>query len=411
VSTAVDAGAHRLLRRAAYATGGVFALSGAVQATWVSRLPEVRTALHADPRSLGLALLGTAIGSVASTPVTGRLAARYGSRVVVAGATVVSLAGLVGLSVAHSVPALGLVLVLFGFGYGGWDVAMNIHGHHVESAAGRAWMPRYHAVWSVGGFVAAGLGSVVAGAHVPVPVHFAVAAVLLAGGVFGLLTLFRADGRNAHDPAFPAPAVPVDPAQPAPTVSVGRIVTLPFVLLGVVMACSTVVEGAASDWLGIYFNTVRDASPAASSAAYTVFAIAMAASRGAGTWTIAWLGRGRAVRASALLALAGVAVLLLAPVTGLAYAGAALWGLGTAIVFPAVISAAGDTAPGRAAQAISMVTPIGYTGFLVGPPLVGLLAQHTGLAHALWLIGGLAAVMAILAGVTRDRPSPAPART
>ena len=157
---------------------------------------------------------------------------------------------------------------------------------------------------------------------------------------------------DAHD----RDATPVRD-RPAAVPRVGRIVTLPFVLLGVVMACSTVVEGAASDWLGIYFNSVRGATPAASSAAYTVFAVAMAASRGAGTWTIGWLGRGRAVRASALLALAGVLVLLLAPVNGLAYVGAALWGLGTAIVFPAVISAAGDTAPGRAAQAISMVTP------------------------------------------------------
>ena len=403
MSASVDTVPYRFLRRAAYATGGVFALSGAVQATWVSRLPEVRTALHADPGSLGIALLGTAVGSVASTPVVGRLAGRYGSRAVIAGAMVVSLAGLVGTALVHSVLELGLVLVVFGFGYGGWDVAMNIHGHHVESAAGRAWMPRYHAVWSVGGFVAAGAGSALAGGHIPVLAHFVAAAVLLAVGVLALLPLFQ---RDAHD----RDATPVRD-RPASVPRVGRIVTLPFVLLGVVMACSTVVEGAASDWLGIYFNSVRGATPAASSAAYTVFAVAMAASRGAGTWTIGWLGRGRAVRASALLALAGVLVLLLAPVNGLAYVGAALWGLGTAIVFPAVISAAGDTAPGRAAQAISMVTPIGYTGFLVGPPLVGLLARHTGLEHALWLIGGLAAVMAILAGVTRERRPPTPAET
>lgn len=393
---------YPVLRRAALATGGVFALSGAVSATWISRLPEVRTALSADPGSLGVALLGSAIGSVAAAPLTGRVAARFGSRVAVAGSVVVCLVGLVGLGLVHSVVALGLTLVVFGFGFGSWDVAMNIHGHGVESAAGRAWMPRYHAVWSVGGFVAAGIGSAAAGAHLPVPVHFLIAAVVLGLGTLALLTLFLRDGRDATRPAGPASS-DTPPAKPT-----GRILTLPFLLMGVVMACATLVEGAASDWLGIYFNDVRSASPAASSAAFTVFAVAMAASRAAGTWTIGWLGRGRAVRLSGLLALAGVAVVLLSPVTAGAYLGAAMWGLGTAIVFPAVISAAGDT-PGRSAEAIALVTPIGYTGFLIGPPLVGMIARHTGLEHALWLIGALAAVMALLAGVTRERPSPTPA--
>ncbi|GAA4206195.1 MFS transporter [Actinocatenispora rupis] len=402
-ATTLASAPYPVLRRAALATGGVFALSGAVSATWISRLPEVRTALSADPGSLGVALLGSAIGSVAAAPLTGRVAARFGSRIAVAGSVVVCMAGLVGLGLVHSVVALGLTLVVFGFGFGSWDVAMNIHGHGVEAAAGRAWMPRYHAVWSVGGFVAAGIGSAAAGAHLPVPAHFAIAAAVLGLGTFGLLTLFLRDGRHAT----PAESVRSGAEASRPR-HAGRILTWPFVMMGVVMACATLVEGAASDWLGIYFNDVRSASPAASSAAFTVFAIAMAASRAAGTWTIGRLGRGRAVRFSALLAMAGVVVLLLSPVTAGAYVGAAMWGLGTAIVFPAVISAAGDT-PGRSAEAIALVTPIGYTGFLVGPPLVGMIARHTGLEHALWLIGALAAVMALLAGVTRERRPGAPA--
>lgn len=400
----MQAAPYPVLRRAALATGGVFALSGAVSATWISRLPEVRTALSADTGSLGVALLGSAVGSVAAAPLTGRVAARFGSRVAVAGSVLICMVGLIGLGVVHSVVTLGLTLVVFGFGFGSWDVAMNIHGHGVEAAAGRAWMPRYHAVWSVGGFVAAGIGSAAAGAHLPVPAHFAIAAVVLGLGTIGLLTLFLRDGRGAAQVAADADTPAVRPS--------GRILTLPFVLMGAVMACATLVEGAASDWLGIYFNDVRSASPAASSAAFTVFAIAMAGSRAAGTWTIGRLGRARAVRLSALLAMAGVVVLLLSPVTAGAYVGAAMWGLGTAIVFPAVISAAGDT-PGRSAEAIALVTPIGYTGFLVGPPLVGMIARQVGLSHALWLIGGLAAVMALLAGVTRERtratPAPAPA--
>ena len=385
---------YPVLRRSALATAAVFALSGAVPATWVSRLPEVRAQLHAGPGALGIALLGASVGSILSTGLSGRLSRRFGSRWVVAAACAVSVAGLVGLGLVRSVVELGLVLVLFGLGYGSWDVAMNIHGHGVEAGAGKAWMPRYHAAWSVGGFVAAGIGSAAAGARIPVPIHLAVAAVLCMGGVLGMLALFLPDGDRADGIAEPEPG-----SEHVPRVG---LLTTTFVLLGVVMAAATLVEGAAADWLGIYFDTIRGTAPAAGAAAYTTFSVAMACSRATGTWTIERLGRGRAVRVSGLLALAGVAVVLLSPVTAGAYVGAALWGLGTAIVFPAVISAAGDT-PGRSADAIAMVTPIGYTGFLVGPPLIGLLAQHVGLEHSLWVVGGLAGLMALLAGVTRER--------
>jgi len=365
-------------------------LSGAAQATWVSRLPEVREHLHADPGSLGLALLGAAIGSILSMPLVGRVCARYGSRVGVAAGTLVCLVALVGLGFAGTVWQLGLVLVAFGFGFGSWDVAMNIHGQAVESAAGKAWMPRYHAVWSAGGFGFAGIGALLAGLAVPVPAHFTLVAVVLAAGTLGLLLLFVPDAEARRDAHTPRP-------------SVRGIITLPFVLMGVVMACATLVEGAASDWLGIYFREVRTVSPPSASAAYATFAVAMAVSRAAGTWTIGWLGRARAVRFSALVATAGVAVLLISPIVAGAYVGAALWGLGIAIVFPAVVSAAGET-PGRSAEAIALVTPIGYAGFLVGPPVLGMIAQHAGgLGNALWLVGALALVMALLAGVTAQR--------
>lgn len=377
------------LRRSALATGAVFTLSGMTMATWVSRLPEVKERLGADTGSLGLALLFLSIGSILSTPVTGRLVTRFGSRPVVAVQALVANSALVGMGAAPSVELLGVVLFVHGFGYASWDVAMNIHGHGVEAAAGKAWMPRYHSAWSVGGFTAAGLGALAAAIHLPVVAHFAIMGGLIVGLVVVALRHFLVDREEQVEHDGPKPAKI-------------KIVNLHFVILGVVMACATLIEGAASDWLGIYFHDERDLSPAASAAAYTTFAVAMAVSRGLGTWLIEALGRHRAVRLSGVLACVGVSVLLLAPATGVAYAGAALWGLGVAAIFPAVISAAGDT-PGRSAQAIALVTPIGYTGFLFGPPLIGLLARHIGLENALWLVGALAAVSAVLAGATKER--------
>lgn len=383
------------LRNAAVATGVVFAISGATSATWVSRLPEIRNHLHADTGSLGVALLGSAIGSIASTSVTGPLVRRFSSRNVVLGTTILSNLALVALGLVPGVWTLGVALVFFGFGYGAWDVSMNVHGSAVEKAADRPWMPRYHALWSVGGFVFAGVGALVSHLGVPVIAHFTAAAALDILVVAACLHWFFDDRDAAAEEARLHHESSGLAAQSR--ASLARA----MVPLGIVMACATLIEGAASDWLGIYFNTERDLSPAAGSAAYTTFAVAMALSRGAGTWSITKLGRGRAVRISALVSMVGVAVLLLSPWVALAYFGAALWGLGIALIFPAVVSAAGDT-PGQSAQAISLVTPVGYSGFLFGPPAIGLLAKAVGLNHALWMVGALAAVAALLAGSTKE---------
>jgi len=173
--------------------------------------------------------------------------------------------------------------------------------------------------------------------------------------------------------------------------------------LGIVMACATLIEGAAADWLGIYFNTERDVSPAAGSLAFTLFSVSMALARGVGTQAIEKLGRQLTVQLGGVFSLIGVAVLLLSPVLWLAYVGAAFWGLGVAIVFPAVISAAGDNTPGRAAEAIALVTPVGYSGFLFGPPAIGLLARHIGLQNSLWVVGALAVLIIVLGRATRER--------
>jgi len=300
------------------------------------------------------------------------------------------------LSFAPSVVALGATLFCFGFGFGSWDVAMNVQGHALETRAGRAWMPRYHALWSVGGFTFAGLGALMSHLGVPIRVHFGVYMVLCVVVTGVLLTRFF-DER-------PAAVEELAELTAAGTYNSDSHWQLMRALapLGIVMACATLIEGAASDWLGIYFNTERDVSPAAGSLAFTLFSVSMALARGVGTQAIEKLGRQLTVQLGGVLSLVGVAVLLLSPVLWLAYVGASFWGLGVAIVFPAVISAAGDNTPGRAAEAIALVTPVGYSGFLFGPPAIGLLARHIGLQNSLWVVGALAVLIVVLARATRE---------
>jgi fucose permease len=187
--------------------------------------------------------------------------------------------------------------------------------------------------------------------------------------------------------------------RPRPRVLTGRLL-----LVGVVTLCATTLEGAAADWLALYLTDVRDATQSLAAFGYAVFAVAMAGGRFSGTAVAERLGRHGAVRAGGLVSFVGVLVTVLGPGLVSAYVGAALWALGVCLVFPAAVSAGGE-APERPADAIAAVTTIGYGGFLLGPPLIGLLADQVGLGRALLVLLVLAAGIAALAPAVRSRRS------
>jgi fucose permease len=383
------------LRRAAVATAVVFALNAFLMAGWVVRLPATRDRLHADPAELGVALLMTGLGSLVAMPTTGRLCALYGSRRVVAATLAPCCAALVLLAYLPTVWATGAGLFVLGAGYGSWDVAMNVQASGVDREIGRDLMPRYHGCWSLGGFVGAGVGTAAAAVGLSVKLHFALVAVVVAVGVVVALRWFRPDARAAAGAVAPAVAAQARRA--------GRprvLLTRRLVLIGVVTLCATCIEGAAADWLALYLHDDRRTTQAVAAAGFAAFSVAMAVSRFGGTTAIERLGRSGAVRLGGLLAGLGVLGTVAAPGLVGAFVGAVAWGAGVAIIFPAAMSAGGET-PERPAEGIATVATIGYGGFLVGPPLIGVLAQQVGLGSALLVLLVLAGAVAALAPVVR----------
>jgi predicted MFS family arabinose efflux permease len=344
---------------------------------------------------------------------------------VVAATTVAGSAALVLLAVVPTLAALAVALFAWGSFYGSWDVAMNVHGSAVEQRAGREWMPRYHACWSVGGIAGAGLGALAAHAGVGLAPHFATVAVLCVVLVLLALRSFIRDRAPAPTPASTlargvahrdpsgsgAPtgrvAQPGNPRRGLSTAQPGkRLITGRLVLVGAVTLCATTLEGAAADWLALFLTDERGATASLAAAGYGVFAVAMAGGRFSGTVVAERLGRDGAVRVGGLVSLAGVLLTVTGPGLAAAYLGAALWALGVCLVFPAAVSAGGE-APERPQDAIAAVTTIGYGGFLVGPPLIGLLADQVGLGRALLVLLVLAAGIAVLAPAVRSRrPQP-----
>lgn len=392
----------RTWRTPAFATAAVFLLNATIIAGWVSRLPATRDRLDVSTGVIGVTLLMSGLGSLVAMPFVGRLAARWSSRPLIVVLASLCALCLVLLSVTPDALTTGAVLFVFGMAYGSWDVAMNIHGSYVDRSAGRDYMPRYHAMWSVGAAVGAGLGALAAGLGFGLTLHFAIAALIGCGGAIAVALRFFVDDR---EPAAEHVEVVADDG--TTSLERPRLLSRRIVLLGVITLCACLLEGAAADWIALYLTDERAATASLAALGYGMWAAAMALSRFSGTTLIARMGRARAVRLAGAVVLSGVIVTLAAPGIYGALGGVLLWGAGVALVFPAAMSAGGET-PGRAADGIATVSTIGYGGFLLGPPLIGLVANEIGLGRALWVLPVLGLGIVLLAPIVKPlRPTAA----
>ena len=388
-----DAAAHVL--RARTAVGGVFALNGFAFASWISRIPESRTALDLTPGALGTLLLAIAVGSVLALPATGPLVHRVGAARVVASAAAVDglSVALAGVGVAAGQVWLTAVgLFLLGVGSGSWDVSMNVEGAAVERGLGRSIMPRFHAAFSLGTVAGAAVGAALSAASVPVVAHLVAAGLLVGIAPAAVVRSFLPVAREADPDETRASAYPL------------RAWTEPRTLvIGVMVLAMAFTEGAANDWLAVALVDGHGVSPAAGAAGFAVFVAAMTAGRMVGPGLLDRFGRLVVLRASMALAGAGVLVVVLADALPLVVAGVVVWGLGASLGFPVGISAAADD-PTRAAARVSVVSSIGYTAFLAGPPLIGFLGDSVGTLRALLVVALLLVPSLLAVGAARPLP-------
>jgi len=375
-----------------------FAMDGFVFAGWVVRIPDIKERTGASASALGLALLCVSGGAVVTMLFTGRLCQRYGSHPV----TVVC-AVLLSLSItlpphAPSVPVLGAALFLFGAAYGGINVAFNSAAVDLVTALRRPIMPSFHAAFSLGGMLGAGLGALVAGVLSP-------ARHLLLLGAVGLLvtavagrTLLRLPPARA---ATPAPAQEAGrPSRPANTTPRTRRLVIVF---GLIAGCTAYGEGALADWGALHLREDLDVSVGAAAFGYSCFALAMTVGRLSGTALLERLGRSRTVVAGGALAAAGMLLGSLAPAFWAALLGFAVAGLGLANLFPVAVERAGALA---GPHGVAVASTLGYGGMLLGPPAIGFMADWLSLPAALTsvaVLAGLAALIGAAAGRAERR--------
>jgi predicted MFS family arabinose efflux permease len=415
MSTAVAAAAAPLAgRAAARARAGVslvFFVNGAAFASWVSRIPALRAGMQLSDGALGSVLLALSVGVLLSFPLAGRGAQWLGPRTLALLAGVLVLAMLPAPFLVGIVPSLVLVLLEMGLANGMMQVAMNVMAAEVEARMARPIMSGLHGAWSAGGLAGAGLGSLAAHAHVAPMMHLLAVALLLGAALAVGGSLTRAAFGRGAPAALLAPAAGGGPV--AEAVATGRAARVDRVVvgLGTICFCAFLTEGALADWSAVYLRDVARASEGTAALGYAVFAGAMTTMRFAGDRLLARVGRARLLRALNAVGALALAAALAAARTDAALAAFALMGLGLATVVPSAYSATARHAAGSArgvAHAVAVITGFGYTGLLVGPPVLGWLAQALGLREALVLLVLLTALIATLARLFGRGPEQAP---
>jgi MFS family permease len=388
------------LVRTRNAVFAVFALNGLAFATWISRIPAIRDELDLTAGQLGLLLLTLSAGSVLGLPAAGTIVLRIGpARTVLGGAVLVSagmaVIGVGGGSVGNVVLAAA-GLFAFGAGSGVWDVAMNVEGADVERRLGRTIMPRFHAAWSLGSVTGAGLGAVAAGFDTSLDAHLSVAAVVILAGVIAAVRSFT--------PVAPAVDAMADNGGGNPRHPMAAWLEPRTLLIGLLVLSAALTEGAANDWLALGLVDGYGASHAVAAVGFAVFVSAMTTGRVSGTWLLDRYGRVVVLRSGIGIAISGLALFVLGGSLPLAMIGALLWGLGASLGFPVGMSAAADEGSFAAAR-VSVVASIGYTAFLAGPPLIGLLADRVCVLRALLVIIATLVLSFAVTGSARPRRS------
>ncbi|MFJ6811052.1 MFS transporter [Streptomyces anulatus] len=391
--------------------------TGVSMASWVARTPAVRDALDVTTGSMGLVLFGLSIGSMAGVLASGGLVRRRGGRQVIAAGAGLLVAGLLVIAGGAALEVSAGVfcgLALFGAGMGLAEVAFNIEGAAVERTLGRPVLPVLHGCFSLGTVVGALLGMGLTAVRFPVGWHLAAVAVAVsAAGVWTVRAVPAGTGQEAADPEAPADTVsapgagPEDDGGRPPGGIRGQLAVWRdrrLVLIGLIVLAMAFAEGSANDWLPLLMVDGHGTSATAGSLTFMLFAVAMTTGRFTGGPLLVRYGPAAVVRASALVAAAGVALVVFSDDALLAGAAVVLWGLGASLGFPVTISAAGEGVRNASAR-VAAVSTAGYAAFLVGPPSLGFLADHVGLRNAMVVVLVLLGGAALITRALRTPPS------
>jgi len=362
-----------------------FFIAGLTFATWASRIPDIKEKLQLSEAGLGSVLFALPMGLMASLLLTGWLIGRFGSRRVVIGSALAYPAILILLGLASTTFQLVVGLFFFGLIANFVNIAMNTQAVGVEGMYGRSIMASFHGLWSLAGFTGATIANFFVSGGISPFLHFVIVAI--ACGLLVLVsyksTLPSNTDVKSNQPIFVRPDKYI-------------------FILGLIAFCCMVCEGAMADWSGVYFKKVVETPAAYITLGYVAFTGTMATGRFLGDWLVTKFGVKRMLQMSGTLIASGLLLAVFFPNLITATAGFLLVGFGVSSVVPIAYGLAGKSTTMSPGMALSAVSTIGFLGFLIGPPLIGFIAEASSLRISFALIALLGFGTSILAGKVRQ---------
>jgi MFS family permease len=374
------------IKRAHLGVTLAFLSLGLSAGNFVSRIPDLKSKLELSNSVLGVSLLMMSLGVLVALGPVGKLAGKHGSAATlnIATASLILVAPFVGL--ANSAVTLSAALFFFGMTVASQDVSMNTHGVTLEEKSGRRFMSRFHAFWSVGGLVGSIVGGLFAQAEIGVFPHFLfVSLVITAITLYGSRLLLPADADkhvySEEDKAAKKKRPPL------------------ILIMGLLGLAASIGEGSAGDWGGVLARETFGASAFVSTIPFIAFSFTMVVGRFFGDQLATKFGPNRILKVGGLIGGTGLALGLLIGGTSGVIFGWFLFGAALSAVIPLLFSAAGSMANKRfagsisPAEAVAMISGISYFGFIVGPPLMGFLADAITLRWAMLVPAILAIII------------------
>lgn len=354
----------------------MFVGNGALIATWLVRIPDVRTQLGLTETVLGLVLLGLSIGTVVALPLSGSASARFGSRPITVVGAFVGAAALASIPWLPGPLPLAVVLVVLGAGTSMTDVGMNAQGAGVELGYHRSIMVGFHAAWSFGAVLAAGIGAAALALRVPAAWHLGVMAmaVLVVTVAAAPWLRIRDRARRSREDPGSRLALPHGP-----------LVAIALIALG-----ATIGENVAGDWAGIVLADLVGVGPERVAWGFVVFTGTMMLARLVGDRVADRVGGPRTIALGGTMTSVGFLVIAAAPwlsagTLTVTLVGFAAVGTGVAVIVPLAFTLGARLGRSRA-EGIAAVATVGYGGFLLAPPIVGFIAERLDLRVSLALV-------------------------
>ena len=371
----------KIFKNSRFAVSLIFAINGMVFGTWASRIPAIVDFHDLSPGSLGLLIFLAGLSAVIAFSIFGRAADRYGAAFITKRATILLIPlTLIFIAYANSIWMLVFAVIFFGAIHGGDDVAMNAWAAEVEREYTRPVMSSFHAMWSLGAGIGAGLGSLLAFYEVGFKNHFSLISIIIFVLALSAVFVPFESQKNKKEANSPFISIPKGSLLPVATITF----------------FASLSEGAVADWSAIFLKSVASLNDGNAALGFTVFSVCMFSMRLLGDRISFILGPATAARYSGLVALTGSIILLVSDSFLLLLLGFGLIGLGIAVIIPLAFSRAGNDETISQGTAIASIATLGYGGMLLGPLFLGLIAEITSIKTSFLILPIMAFFIFIL---------------